>query len=407
MAVYKQLNAMCEEHNRTNRMVTVNRHPLKSPDFWRYAAGNSFLINIGAENLRNGSLCDAIGSLVRFTMLPTIVINHCGSLENMLISAAQSGRIGRLFSISGRFRNYNLFSAFTPEKTLELIRSQAVADGYPDVDKIVDYAGAFIRIMLLRYPMNYNGFLALATRSDDHIKQFGAALGASQYDLRVIKTEDERGRRFREILLKFGQAFSLILNGENTNTCLASIGRDTAIYHIWAKSQFQQCFNREIAAELEQLVVRGIRFNLIFSDFSFDKDDLLLEFVKRHRSSVNVLGISTPDAVTVEPFEDFEKSICASLSTLLLVRTGNESMADFEKVLSLMGAYQHQEVVANVSRQDGIVPDFLHKNVGGNINAYERLRVNMTDAAEYPVIARGHDDTQIHIYHSMTHCFGM
>ena len=74
------------------------------------------------------SLCKAVSWLSAVSAKPTIIINNSVGLENRLIAASEQGQLGRLYVISERFKEYNLFSSITLEKSLELIRQQAVAD---------------------------------------------------------------------------------------------------------------------------------------------------------------------------------------------------------------------------------------------------------------------------------------
>lgn len=392
------VRAFYEDNNRMKRMVTTCRYALDSSAYWRSVAGKDFLINIQNAGLRMSSLCKAVSWLSAVSAKPTIIINNSVGLENRLIAASEQGQLGRLYVISERFKEYNLFSSFTIEKSLELIRQQAVADNYSDISGIIDYASAFIRIMCLKYPLNYNGLLQLGQMKDNDIRRFGEFNGAAAFDIDVIRDNPRNGRFFREILLKYGQAFSQILSGENTNTCLAAINGEQAVYYLWARSQFQECFNREIAAELEQLLLNGISFNLIFSDFCFGENDPLLNFVLSYRSSLGVLGIVTPDAVTVEPFGNFETGICSSLSSLMIVKTGGESVSNFERVLGLLGRYMHYNPTVAVHRERSILPHPFRSTVDEAVVNYERLRVELSDVAYYPVVARGHEGNQVLIY---------
>lgn len=397
MAIFDRIGAECNSRNSSHRKVERLITSLDLADYWATAVQHDFLICAGDDGVRAVALAEAVGVLSRGDY-PTIIINSNARLQEKLIFGASNGLIGQLVVSSDRYKNYNLFCSLGIEKTLELIRMQAIADNFSDINEIVDYAAAFMRILCLRYPLNYNGLIALSMKSDEEIAAYARSCGARRADIEVIVSATRSGRYFRKILSEFGRAFSGVLSPEDTGYSLAGIGGEPRIYLIDAHSLFRPCFHLELAAELEYLMANGVRFNLIVSDVSFSGDDALLRFITEHRSSFGVLGICAPNISTVQGDADAENGVCSLAGSVLIIRTGGENPTALEKTLSLLGTYMYYEASTSYSRERGLHGIMGRRSVGTGMINYERLRVDYNDICQRPVAAFGHMGSTICLY---------
>ena len=400
MASRQRMEIKCQRKNQEGRLVEIVDGKLLLQNYWKAAAQYSFLINICDDNLRNNALVQAICSISRKHLCPTIVLNRSSLLEQSLIQCANKKQMGRLYSVSPIYKRYDLFCGLEEQQILQVLNRQASGDSYANMAAFEQYAAAFLHIIQLKYKISYNAMVGLAELSDQEIVTFAENYHACPKDRNVFVNDTVTGYYFRAVLQKLGSTFSQIMSTDNTYVSLANITNDASVYLMWSFSVNTSCFNSVIAQELMALVKKGIRFNLLLNDVNFMTDDPLLLFIRQHSPSIGLLGICTSDAAMVvnHSGDFFDNDLCSSMGARLLIRTQGDSLTHFETVLKSFGTYTHYEVQEAFQRPQNIFPNPFHDTNSYNIVTSEQPRISLKDVEQFPVVAYGHNGGKVTLY---------
>ena len=385
-----QVRAQCEAHNRQYRMVKyINQFPMEEI----YKAGGNLLLTGGTLEQRTEILTDLILSTRnQYPFLPIIILSNNPSTENVIIRAAETGLLGKLFVVSETYPNYDFFYQMSPIQISEVFTTIAENRKYRDVSNIHDCVLSFLLVLQTANDgeINLAAIREFSQNSDKVIADY--ALGNNMTEeYETINGTKEGGRSFRSLLKVVCESVEHMTTPDcethfNLTRILTTpytvlINTDTSDY-VTLAAYFDSV--------MSILIGRNSPFAVFFDESALLSDERFQKVVENLKNKPQCLvGCSLENAFSVRGSEFLQ-----NFGREIILLGGNVNPSDMQKILAELGEYTHFEPAEYSGTPPRLMFSLAHSK-NENIITYTRPKVLLEETKKYTMVVRGYDGVEI------------
>lgn len=385
-----QVRAQCEAHNRQYRMVKyINQFPMEEI----YKAGGNLLLTGGTLEQRTEILTDLILSTRnQYPFLPIIILSNNPSTENVIIRAAETGLLGKLFVVSETYPNYDFFYQMSPIQISEVFTTIAENRKYRDVSNIHDCVLSFLLVLQTANDgeINLAAIREFSQNSDKVIADY--ALGNNMTEeYETINGTKEGGRSFRSLLKVVCESVEHMTTPDcethfNLTRILTTpytvlINTDTSDY-VTLAAYFDSV--------MSILIGRNSPFAVFFDESALLSDERFQKVVENLKNKPQCLvGCSLENAFSVRGDEFLQ-----NFGREIILLGGNVNPSDMQKILAELGEYTHFEPAEYSGTPPRLMFSLAHSK-NENIITYTRPKVLLEETKKYTMVVRGYDGVEI------------
>lgn len=292
---YYTAKAECDRLNRN--IIQIDVHQASNVNVTDFCAGSSgsFLFFGGSAELRGAFAGEKILAEARKCERPIVALTSNDALCSRILRAGGS-REANVIITSPRFRNYEFFWGWDPNRIVEFFDRNAIGEKRPGL-----YAEAFLKILRATgQPLMLMRMLQLARHTDAEIAQIGRNVHASPHAVNLILNYAEEGNLFRKDLKRFFSGVQGLVPARGRGYSLSSSHLEAGfIYLIDIRSPNSTMCCRYFAEELQHIVENDPRILIVCADVNLNQDNLLLDKLVEAQIFGAQIGVSIANAEAV------------------------------------------------------------------------------------------------------------
>lgn len=387
-----QVRVQCDAHNKLYRNVKMfNRFPMDRI----YRSGGNLLLTGGSPEQRTEILTELILSTrYQYPDLPILILSSNPLTEGLMIQAAESGRLGKLFVISEHYPNYDFFFQMSPVHIAGIFARIAENKNYRDASAIHDYVLSFLSGLKAANDgkINLASICRFSKNSDTIISDYVLNNEmAEAYD--TINGTKEGGRSFRSLLKVMSDAVKQMTTPDcETHFNLTEVATIPCTVLINTKTSDVATTALYFDSVLRILIGKGAPFAFFLDEstlLSEERFQKTVDNLKKYPQSL--VCCSTENALAV-----CDKDFLKNFGREIILLGGNINPSDTQELLTELGEYTHFEPAEYAGTPPSLLFSLAHSK-NDTIITYTRPKLLLEETNGYSIIIRGHNSAEIAI----------